>query len=116
MPAVIDVAEEQETFKMPAIELVFPEPLRFTVKFAGHKFTDEELYAIDAANEDLRIETNAEGDLEVMPLPFPETSRKNWDIDLQLGIWAKKDKTGVCFESSAKFTLPNGAKRMPDAA
>lgn len=34
----------------------------------------------------------------------------------QIGGWAAKNKTGVCFESSAKFTLPNGAKRMPDAA
>ncbi len=34
----------------------------------------------------------------------------------QIGIWAEKNKTGVCFESSAKFTLSNGAKRMPDAA
>jgi Uma2 family endonuclease len=51
-----------------------------------------------------------------MPPPFPETSRKNMAIDAQLGIWARKDKSGVCFESSAKFTLPNGAKRMPDAA
>jgi Uma2 family endonuclease len=30
--------------------------------------------------------------------------------------WSKKNKTGVSFESSAKFTLPNGAKRMPDAS
>ena len=51
-----------------------------------------------------------------MPPPFPETSRKNIAIDAQLWNWAQKDKTGVCFESSAKFTLPKGAKRMPDAA
>ena len=116
MPAVIDVAEKKQTFKMPEIRLEFPESFFFIVKFPGRRFTDEELYKIDAANEDLRIETNAAGDLEVMPPPFPETSRKNWDINIQLGNWAKKDNTGVCFESSAKFTLPNGAKRMPDAA
>ena len=115
MPAVIDVAEKKQTFKMPEIRLEFPE-LFFIVKFPGRRLTDEELYKIDAANEDLRIETNAEGDLEVMPPPFPETSRKNIAIDARLWIWAEKDKTGVCFESSAKFTLPNGAKRMPDAA
>jgi hypothetical protein len=39
----------------------------FIVKFPGRKFSDEELYAIDAANEDLRIEMNAEGDFEIMP-------------------------------------------------
>ncbi|MBA2736284.1 MAG: Uma2 family endonuclease [Pyrinomonadaceae bacterium] len=101
---------------MPEIRLELPESFFFIVKFPGRKFTDEELYKIDAVNEDLRIETNADGDLEVLPPPFPETSRKNIAIDARLWIWAEKDKTGVCFESSAKFTLPNGAKRMPDAA
>jgi len=116
MSAVIDVAEKKQTFKMPEISLELPESFFFIVKFPGRKFTDEELYKIDAVNEDLRIETNADGDLEVLPPPFPETSRKNIAIDARLWIWAEKDKTGVCFESSAKFTLPNGAKRMPDAA
>lgn len=94
----------------------FPYPIALTVKMNGRKFTDQELYKIDAANEHLRIESNANGDLEIMPPPFPETSRKNIDIDAQLWIWARQDGTGVCFESSAKFTLPNKAKRMPDAA
>ncbi len=118
MSAVISsVKKEKQKFKISEdFALEFPEPFFFIVKVPGRKFTDEELFAIDAANEDLRIETNADGDLEIMPPPFPETSRKNIAIDAQLYIWAKKDKTGVCFESSAKFTLPNGAKRMPDAA
>ena len=116
MSAVIDVAEKKQTFKMPEIRLELPESFFFIVKFPGRKFTDEELFKIDAVNEDLRIETNADGDLEVLPPPFPKTSRKNIAIDARLWIWAEKDKTGVCFESSAKFTLPNGAKRMPDAA
>ena len=118
MSAVVDTVEKKQILTMPNedVALEFPEPFFFIVKVPGRKFTDQELYEIDAANEDLRIETNAEGDFEIMPPPFPETSRKNWDINIQLGNWARADKTGVCFESSAKFTLPNGAKRMPDAA
>jgi len=118
MSAVIDLAKEKQTFKMPDSEfqIEFPEPFFFIIKVPGRKFSDRELYEIDAANEDLRIETNSDGDFEIMPPPFPETSRKNIAIDAQLWIWAKNDKSGVCFESSAKFTLPNGAKRMPDAA
>lgn len=118
MAAVSDIAETKQIFKIPGgdFQIEFPEPFFFIVKTPGRKFTDRELYAIDAANEDLRIETNANGDFEIMPLPFPDTSRKNIAIDARLWIWAEKDKTGVCFESSAKFTLPNGAKRMPDAA
>ena len=117
MSAVIDLAEEKQTFKMPGeFQIETSEPFFFVVKMNGRKFSDQELYEIDAANEDLRIETNSEGDFEIMPPPFPDTSRKNIELDYQLMSWAKSDGRGVCFESSAKFTLPNGAKRMPDAA
>ena len=103
-------------YEMPELRLKFPQAFYFVIKVKGHKLTDQELYEIDAANEHLRIESNSNGDLEIMPPPFPDTSRKNIELDFQLMTWAKKDKTGVCFESSAKFTLPNGAKRMPDVA
>ncbi len=116
MQAVKEVSKKKQIFKLADVSLRFPEPFFFVLKVPGYKFTDEELYKIDADNEHLRIETNANGDLEIMPPPFPDTSRKNIAIDARLWIWAEKDKTGVCFESSAKFTLPNGAKRMPDAA
>ncbi len=118
MPSVAETTLGKQIFRMPQDDftLEFPEPFFYVVKTLGRKFTDQELLAIDAANEDLRIETNADGDFEIMPPPFPETSRKNMAIDAQLWIWANKDEQGVCFESSAKFTLPNGAKRMPDAA
>ncbi|MBK8149912.1 MAG: Uma2 family endonuclease [Acidobacteria bacterium] len=98
----------------PSLKL--PQPLFFVVSFPGHSFTDEELEGIDRENDDFRIELNSNGDLEFMPPPFPETSRKNIELDYQLMAWSKKDKTGLCFESSAKFTLPNGAKRMPDVS
>ena len=116
MQAVKEISKKKCAVKLGNINLKFPEPYFLVVKVPGYKFTDEELYQIDADNEDFRIETNANGDLEIMPPPFPETSRKNIAIDARLWIWAQKDQTGVCFESSAKFTLPNGAKRMPDAA
>ena len=118
MPAVLEQSDILQTFRMPdgALEIESLEPSYFVIRMSGRKFTDQELNAIDSANEPLRIETNADGDFEIMPPPFPETSRKNLDIDFQLASWAKKNATGVCFESSAKFTLANGAKRMPDAS
>ena len=116
MQAVKEISKKRRTLKIADVKFKFPEPFFYILKIPGYKFTDEELCRIDADNEDFRIETNAAGDLEIMPPPFPETSRKNIAIDARLWIWAEQDKTGVCFESSAKFTLPNGAKRMPDAA
>jgi Uma2 family endonuclease len=50
-----------------------------------------------------------------MPPTFLETSRKNAKIGIRLGAWAEKDNTGIAFESNGMFTLPNGAKRSPDA-
>ena len=34
----------------------------------------------------------------------------------QLEVWAGRDGTGVAFDSSTGFRLPNGAMRSPDAA
>jgi Uma2 family endonuclease len=116
MATALKSSAKKTVYEMPEIRLKAPQPFYFIIKVKGHKLTDQELYEIDAANEHLRIESNANGDLEIMPPPFPDTSRKNIELDFQLMTWAKKVKTGVCFESSAKFTLPNGAKRMPDAA
>ena len=117
MSAIMDSREEKQIFRIPkdGFRVEIPELVFFVVK-AKRRFSDREYYEIDAANEELRIETNADGDFEISPRSFLETSRQNMEIIGQIGNWAHKDKIGVCFESSAKFTLSNGAKRMPDAA
>jgi Uma2 family endonuclease len=33
-----------------------------------------------------------------------------------LWVWSEKDGTGICFSSSAGFTLSTGANRSPDAS
>ena len=33
-----------------------------------------------------------------------------------MNIWSRSDKTGIVFDSSTMFTLPNGAKRSPDVS
>jgi Uma2 family endonuclease len=53
--------------------------------------------------------------LIIMPPTFLETSRLNNEINFYLTAWAKKDGSGIAFESDGMFTLPNGAKRAPDA-
>jgi Uma2 family endonuclease len=37
-------------------------------------------------------------------------------LTVRLGLWAEEDSTGVYFDSSAGFTLPNGAMRSPDGS
>src|SRR2546423_12655797 len=45
-----------------------------------------------------------------------DTGRRNSELNYQLREWSKRDGTGECFDSSAGFTLPNGAKVSPDAS
>ncbi len=78
--------------------------------------TAKQFYAFCQANRDLRIERTAEGEVIVMPPAFSDAGNRNFGIAVQLGIWAAKDGTGEGFDSSAGFTLPNGAVRSPDAA
>ncbi|WP_373541518.1 Uma2 family endonuclease [Chamaesiphon sp.] len=68
------------------------------------------------ANQDLRIERTAQGKVIIMPPAFSDTGNRNFNIAVQLGIWAEQNGTGIGFDSSAGFTLPNGATRSPDAS
>src|SRR5713226_1262237 len=78
--------------------------------------TDEQFYLLCRDNRDLRLELSAEGDLIIMPPAYSETGWKEARVVLRLGVWAEKDGTGRCYGPSAGFTLPNGAKRAPDAS
>ena len=78
--------------------------------------TDELLLEISSLNDALRIERNAQGDLELMPPAFPETGNQNFKIAIRLGNWAESDDRGEGFDSSTGFTLSNGALRSPDAS
>ncbi len=73
-------------------------------------------YEFCRANQDLRIERAATGEVIVMPPAFSDTGNRNFNLATQLGAWTEQDGTGVGFDSSAGFTLPNGATRSPDAA
>jgi Uma2 family endonuclease len=44
------------------------------------------------------------------------TGMMNAEIIYQLVSWAKQDSSGIAFDSNTLFTLPNGAKRSPDAS
>lgn len=78
--------------------------------------TVEQLAELCGLNPDVRIEINAQGELELMPPTFGITSNQNAIIAIDLGIWARGDEKGVVFESSGGFRLPNGALRSPDAS
>ena len=65
---------------------------------------------------DLRLELTSTGELIAMPGTGSQTGRRNSNLNYQLTAWTEKDETGVCFDSSAMFALPNNARRSPDAS
>lgn len=78
--------------------------------------TEEQFYQLCQANRDVKFERTADGELIVMPPTGGESGRRNFKIAQQLANWADIDGTGVGFDSSTGFKLPNGADRSPDAA
>ena len=87
----------------------------FTFDVRPLKMTDAAFYEFCQRNKDYRFEMDKKGNLLIMPPTSLETSNKNSEINLQLRLWSKKDKTGIAFETNGMFTLPNGAKRAPNA-
>ena len=78
--------------------------------------THEQFEELAREYRDLRLELTSSGELIVMPPTGMETGNRNFNLTTQLGIWAKKDGTGIGFGANAGFTLPNGAIRSPDAS
>jgi Uma2 family endonuclease len=77
---------------------------------------DEQLLEFCRVNPELHIERNAEGEVIVMSPTGAESSHRNLMIGAMLYLWAIQDGSGVAFDSSGGFLLPNGAMRAPDAA
>ncbi|MGH7999718.1 MAG: Uma2 family endonuclease [Brasilonema sp.] len=80
------------------------------------ELTDEQFFQLCQANRDLSFERTATGELIIMPPTGGETSNRNGRLNQQLFNWADADGTGIAFDSSGGFKLPNGADRSPDAA
>jgi Uma2 family endonuclease len=72
--------------------------------------------ALCADNPDLRIERNRRGELAIEMPTKGVTGARNLRLSLLLGLWALTDGTGIAFDSSAGFELPDGSTLSPDAA
>jgi Uma2 family endonuclease len=76
--------------------------------------TDDQFFEFCQINRDLRIERTATGELLIMSPTGSETGGSNFKLAVQLGNWTEQDGTGIGFDSSTGFTLPNGATVSPD--
>mgnify|MGYP002785313949 CR=1 FL=1 len=80
------------------------------------ELTDEQFEKICQANQDLKLERTAKGDLVIMALTGGDTGRRNIKLSARLENWSDESNLDVAFDSSTGFRLPNGAIRSPDAA
>ena len=80
------------------------------------ELTDEQFAQFCGLNPELHIERTATGELEIMSPTKGPTGNRNAKITTQLENWTERDGTGLSFDSSMGFTLPNGAIREPDAS
>jgi Uma2 family endonuclease len=78
--------------------------------------TDDELFALCASNDMLRIERTAQGEIMLLHPTGGGSGYRNNEISRQLGNWNYRTKLGKVFDSSAGFRLPSGAMRSPDAS
>ncbi|MBA4123570.1 MAG: Uma2 family endonuclease [Acidobacteria bacterium] len=80
------------------------------------KINDDEFENFCRHNPDVEIELTKEGELIIMPPTGGRTGIRNFSLIGYFFNWLEKDKSGVGFDSSTVFKLPNGAKRSPDLA
>jgi Uma2 family endonuclease len=78
--------------------------------------TDDQFFQLCQNNRELRFERNANGELIIMSPAGGETGNRNGRVNQQLFNWTDADGTGIAFDSSTGFKLPNGADRSPDAS
>lgn len=80
------------------------------------QLSDHEFFEFCQLNRQWRIERTSAGDIVIMPPTGGKTGRRNAQLTRLLTTWADADGSGIAFDSSTGFALPNGAKRSPDAA
>ena len=78
--------------------------------------THDQFRELCRENRDLRLELTAKGELIVMPPTGWESGKQNFNLYIELGLWIRKTRLGVAFDSSTGFILPSGAVRSPDIA
>ncbi|MEL6588694.1 MAG: Uma2 family endonuclease [Bacteroidota bacterium] len=80
-------------------------------------WSNDELFDFCIANRNLSIERNHEGQIVIMSPAGGRSSNLSLKFATAIEIWNQQnDQSGIAFDSSVGFLLPNGAMRSPDAA
>ena len=79
-------------------------------------YTRQQFASLAAAYPELRMELTREGKLIIMPPSGGESSHQSSIVGGRLFAWSEQDGTGLTFDASGGYDLPNGATRAPDAS
>lgn len=77
-------------------------------------FSDDELYDFCAANPELRIERDENGQIIIMPPTGLESSFVNNELQTETSIWNRQTKAGRVSDSNGGYKLPDTSMRAPD--
>jgi Uma2 family endonuclease len=78
--------------------------------------SEKEFFDFCQQNDVWRIERDENKQIIIMPPTNANTGKRNLKLSFLLEVWNSKKRTGVCFDSSTGFTLPDGSVRSPDAS
>jgi Uma2 family endonuclease len=78
--------------------------------------TDGEFEEFCFKNPELQIEQDKHGNIIIMSPVSLLSGNHESEVLTDLGMWNRKHKLGKTFSPSTLFILPDGEKRMPDAA
>jgi len=93
----------------PPVSLMVPHGVRLYI-------SPQDFWDLCCVNRKLRLERTSKGRLIVMAPAGSGPGLRNGLLFGLLFAWARQDGTGLCFDSSAGFTLLNSAVRAPDAS
>jgi Uma2 family endonuclease len=79
---------------------------------------DDEFFAFCEANRrnGMHFERNKYGQIIFMSPTGSIGGARDLDIAIEVGYWAKQNKTGVAFGPATGFTLPDSSIKSPDVA
>ena len=80
------------------------------------RISDSDFEHLCASNPELKLETDAEGNLIVMSPTGSESGQRNLSLAFQIELWNRQSQLGITFDSSTGFKLSNGAVRSPDVS
>jgi Uma2 family endonuclease len=80
------------------------------------EMSDDQFFEFCQLNRDLRFERTFDGQLIIMSPTGGVTGNRNFSLTGQFWSWVEQDGTGIGFDSSTGFKLPNGADRSPDVS